>query len=116
MDTGLTVVVATGGVAAYFFLRYRLLKASEPMHLELAGRGERLLSNPNLHSAHRQSVEFMLDSSYSRWVLPFVVVVMPFMVGWLIASRKMRNRRTNRKHSVQSIRRNACGSSAMISS
>lgn len=55
-------------LVAFCFACRRLRAAAQPLRLELAAKGERLLGDPQLPQHLRGYVAFLLDSSFSAWM------------------------------------------------
>lgn len=63
------------------YLHRRLVTAAQPLRLELADRGEKLLGEPALPPRVRAILGFVLDHAFSmRWLLVVSIIAIPVAV------------------------------------
>jgi hypothetical protein len=62
----LAPALIVSGVVSYSFARLRLRKAAQPLRLQLAEKGERLLGSPNLPTNLRPYVEWLLSTAFGN--------------------------------------------------
>ena len=71
-------VVVVGVLVVTSVTHHRLVRAAQPLRLELAEKGERLLANPTLSAEMRGLVRFMLDTTFNmRGPLLFGILAVP---------------------------------------
>jgi hypothetical protein len=72
-------MVLTAGVVGYLFVLRRLADMAQPLRLELANAGERLLASGISH-ARKNQVSFCLGNAFSGYVMLIAVLVFPVAV------------------------------------
>jgi hypothetical protein len=78
-------VILSGALVVYAIAVRRLQRAAQPLRIELAGKGEWLLSSNYLSKEIKDHVLFLLDSAFgSRLVLLFSILAMPIIAVWLL--------------------------------
>jgi len=76
--SNLLPLIIVFGLALWSWAYYRLQRAAQPLRLELAKKGERLLGDPDLPVPMRDFVRFLLDTAFSnRAVLLFGIFYVP---------------------------------------
>lgn len=80
-------LVAALSLIAYLALKARLNRLAQPLRIQLAEVGERLLAEPGLPPARRNMIEFELEGAFGRswkWLVAFAAI--PFMAVWIAAT------------------------------
>jgi hypothetical protein len=79
-------VILSGGLVVYAIAMRRLQRAVQPLRIELAEKGERLLASNYLSRDAKEHVRFLLDSAFGlRLVLLVCLFSMPiFAIYYLI--------------------------------
>lgn len=71
-------LVAAATLVVASVAHHRLIKAAQPLRLELAEKGERLIAHPGLPKHMQSQVRFLLDRAFNmRGVLLFGLVLVP---------------------------------------
>jgi len=79
-------VLAAAALLVRSLAHRSLMKAAQPLRLELARKGELFLANPNVGTRNRASVEMMLNSAFGRfWMMLAAVVLMPIAMIFIMA-------------------------------
>lgn len=74
-------ILLTAILILWTWAQQRLRAASQPLRLQLAERGEKLLGDPQLPTHLRQHVSFLLETAFSsRGVLIFGLVAVPVIL------------------------------------
>ena len=78
-------VILSGGLVVYAIAVRRLQIAVQPLRIELAEKGEWLLSSNYLSKEIKDHVTFLLDSAFSsRLVLLVSIFALPIIAVWLL--------------------------------
>jgi hypothetical protein len=78
-------VALAGALVAATYAHRRLMRAAQPLRLQLAEKGELLLANPKVPKRHRRFVNAMLDSAFSNYMfLIFATCCIPIVAVLLI--------------------------------
>lgn len=89
------LIAAATAVVAYLYIGYRVRKYVQPIRLEIAEAGNRILDNSSTPDSVRRDIEFLLDNIFSRSIAILIVTMFP--VVWLFASSD------SKKHPVDGL-------------
>ena len=88
--TNLAPILIVAALLFWTWASLRLERAAQPLRLELARKGERLLGDTELPDVHRDLVKGLLDSAFSSrgMLFAFMILVPVFAVTLLFMSRQ----------------------------